>query len=213
MGVATDSAGLAELREGLRADFSTMFADLHRFVDRRIAELSAEVHGAVQLLDYSEANISGQLSRVHEQIVGLLAAPAAATRNSGLELESVVEATERAANQIMEAAEAIGDWLQSDERDAASVQKVADRVNAIFEACTFQDLTGQRIRRAIEHLQKVETMLGGMIEESGETLDKVEKEAETPRAPPPPLHKLTHSPEAALTPDLAQEEIDRLLNF
>ena len=32
-------------------------------------------------------------------------------------------------------------------------------INAIFEACSFQDVTGQRIRRAIQHLQQVETML------------------------------------------------------
>jgi chemotaxis protein CheZ len=41
---------------------------------------------------------------------------------------------------------------------------VTQQVNAIFEACTFQDLTGQRIRRAIEHLQQVETMLTGMMD-------------------------------------------------
>jgi chemotaxis protein CheZ len=212
MAVAKNAEMVAELREVIRADFAGMFADLHRFVDRRIAELSAEVHGAVQLMDYSEANLSGQLAKVHEQIVGLLAAPAAATRNSGLELEAVVEVTERAANQIMEAAEAIGDWLASGERDPGSVQAVAERINAIFEACTFQDLTGQRIRRAIEHLQKVETMLGGLIDENAEPASK----ADLPKPEairPPPLHMITHSPEAAHTPDLAQEEIDRLLNF
>src|SRR5580692_10764095 len=120
---------VAELREAVRAEVGGLFAELHRFVDRRIAELSAEVHCAVQLLDYSEANLSGQLARVHEQIVGLIAAPAAATRNSGLELEAVVQATERAANQIMEAAEAIGDWVASGARDTASVQAVAERIN------------------------------------------------------------------------------------
>ncbi|HEX2940810.1 MAG TPA: hypothetical protein VHO91_07160, partial [Rhodopila sp.] len=36
---------------------------------------------------------------------------------------------------------------------------ITEKVNAIFEACTFQDVTGQRIRRAIQHLQQVETML------------------------------------------------------
>jgi chemotaxis protein CheZ len=70
-----------------------------------------------------------------------------------------VQATEAAANQIMEAAEAIGDWLREGGRDVASVELVALKLNAIFEACTFQDITGQRIRRAIQHLQHVETML------------------------------------------------------
>ncbi len=206
MEFAVDGGVAAELREVMRAEF----AELHRFVDRRIAELSAEVHGVVQLMDYSEANLAGQLGRVHEQIVSLLAAPAAATRNSGLELEAVVEATERAANQIMEAAEAIGDWVASGARDPASVQAVAERINSIFEACTFQDLTGQRIRRAIEHLQKVETMLGGLIQESGE--EAAPAEAEPVKRPTPPLHATTTSEEGYATPDLDQDEIARLLN-
>jgi len=201
MDAALDSDLGAELRAAMRAEF----ADLHRFIDRRIAELSAEVHGAVTLMDYSEANLSGQLSRVHEQILGLLAAPAAATRNSGLELESVVQATEQAATQIMEAAEAIGDWVSSGARDPESVHAVAERINSIFEACTFQDLTGQRIRRAIEHLQKVESMLGGLIHS-----DAAETDADRP--PPPPLHLTTTSHDGVATPDLDQDEIDRLLN-
>jgi chemotaxis protein CheZ len=214
MGVAKDSVLIAELRDGIRADFVEQFADLHRFVDRRIAELSAEVHAVVQLMDYGEANISGQLTKVHDQIVSMLKAPAAATRNSGLELEAVVEVTERAANQIMEAAEAIGDWVASGSRDADSVHRVAERINAIFEACSFQDLTGQRIRRAIEHLQKVEQMLGGMIDETtpGDATETAEETA-PPRAAPPHLLGLTHSHDAAQTPDLEQVEIDRLLNF
>ena len=210
MDVASETGMVADLRAAIRAEVGGLFADLHRFVDRRIAELSAEVHGAVQLMDYSEANITGQLSRVHEQIVSLIAAPAAATRNSGLELEAVVVATESAANQIMEAAEAIGDWLASGNRDADSVQAVAERINAIFEACTFQDLTGQRIRRAIEHLQKVETMLGGIIHDSAEGNAP---HAEAPGAAPLPLESTTTSAAAMQTPDLAQEEIDRLLDF
>ncbi len=91
--------------------------------------------------------------------------PAAATRNSGLELEAVVQATEAAANRIMEAAEAISDWLRDGSADPASVQAVNEKVNAIFEACSFQDVTGQRIRRAIQHLQQVETMLTDIVPE------------------------------------------------
>ena len=193
-----DTRIAALVGDQLRTEIAPLFEELRRFVDRRIAELSAELHGAVQLMDYSEANLSGQLSRVHEQIAGLIAAPAAATRNSGLELEAVVQATEQAATTIMEAAEAIGDWVASGARDAESVQAVAERINAIFEACTFQDLTGQRIRRAIEHLQKVETLLGGLIPAAPEG----EPDVAAPAAAPPP-------PAPA---ELDQAEIDRLLN-
>jgi len=153
----------AQLCERLRDELAPMFDDLRRFVDRRIAELSAEVHGTTQLLDFSESNLSGQLARIHDQIARVVAHPMQASRNSGLELEAVVQATETAANQIMEAAEVIGELIQSGRRDAESFELVAEKLNAIFEACTFQDITGQRIRRAIEHLQRVETMLSDIM--------------------------------------------------
>jgi chemotaxis protein CheZ len=180
-----------------------MFADLRSFVDRRIAELSAEVHATVQLVDYSEENLSGQLGKIHEQIASLVAIPTASTRNSGLELEAVVQATEAAANTIMEAAEEIQNWLDSGMQDATSLRAVSQRVNSIFEACSFQDVTGQRIRRAIQHLQQVETILEGIVPGVGTpAAEKLQVSAV--------LHTVAAPDEAG--PDLAQAEIDRLLN-
>lgn len=148
-----------EIEQVVAAAVRTEMADLRCFVDRRIAELSAEVHATTQLMDFSENNLSGQLRVIHEQVAGLVAAPNAAHRGSGLELEAVVQATETAANRIMEAAEAIATWLRDGARDPESIALATEKVNAIFEACSFQDVTGQRIRRAIQHLQQVEEML------------------------------------------------------
>jgi chemotaxis protein CheZ len=152
----------ARIRAELGNTIRVELGDLRTFIDRRIAELSAEVHATSDLLDFSENNLSGQLKGIKEQIAGLIAMPAAATHNSGLELEAVVQATEAAANRIMEAAEAIGDWLRDSRADPAAMQVVNEKVNAIFEACSFQDLTSQRIRRAIQSLQQVEHMLTDM---------------------------------------------------
>jgi chemotaxis protein CheZ len=188
-----------DLRAAVRADTGELLDDLRRFMDRRLKELSVEVHGTVQMLDFSEANLTAKLGSIHEQIGSLIAVPAMATRNSGLELEAVVLATEEAANRIMEAAEAIGDWLNGGARDAESFDEVSARVNAIFEACSFQDLTGQRIRRAIGHLQKVETLLERMMpgDPGPSSCD----------APEP----ADHMP-ACSGSDLPQDEIDRLLS-
>jgi chemotaxis protein CheZ len=175
--------------ETIRAEIGA----LRTFVDRRIAELSMEVHATVDLMDYSENNLSGQLKGIREQIASVVAAPAAATRNSGLELEAVIQATEAAANRIMEAAEAIGDWLREGKNDPAAMEAVGARVNAIFEACTFQDITGQRIRRAIEHLQHVETILIDIVPETKDT---------APAAP--------EAPAAEDNPDLLQDAVDSL---
>ena len=152
-------AGAATLFSSVRSEMGEQFSEMRRFVDRRISELSMEISATVQLLDFSETNLSGQLARIHEQMASVIAAPSIEARNSGLELEAVVQVTETAANQIMEAAEAIGDWLHAGSRDAEGLESVANRINSIFEACSFQDLTSQRIRRAIAHLQKVDTML------------------------------------------------------
>ncbi|MDR3532162.1 MAG: hypothetical protein P4L90_16630 [Rhodopila sp.] len=156
-----------QIQQAVCATIRAEVGDLRSFVDRRIAELSAEVHATVELMDFSETNLSGQLKGIREQIAGIIAMPAAATRNSGLELEAVVQATEAAANRIMEAAEAIGDWLREGTSDPAAMEAVNEKVNAIFEACTFQDVTGQRIRRAIQHLQQVESMLTDMVPDGG----------------------------------------------
>jgi chemotaxis protein CheZ len=177
---------------GIKAEIVPLFDELRRFTDRRIAELSAEIHATVQLVDFSEVNLSNQLAKIQEQVAVMVAMPASATRNSGLELEAVVQATETAANQIMAAAEAIGDWLRDGTRDAQSIEIVSVKLNSIFEACTFQDVTGQRIRRAIQHLQQVENMLIDIRP------DHVE--------PPSPDRVLVN-------PDLVQDDVDRVFQI
>jgi len=167
--------------------------ELRRFVDRRFAELSTEIHASVQMIDYSEANISSQLGAVKSQLAEVLAVPQAATRNSGTELEAVVQTTEAAANRIMEAAEAIGEWLEELRADPDMRARISEKVNAIFEACSFQDLTSQRIRRAIDHLHHVETMLTSLG-----TNDLAQPMA-------------AQSVQLGADPDLAQAEIDRLM--
>lgn len=185
----------------LRADL----AELRSFVDRRIAELSAEVHATVELMDFSESNLTSQLSSIREQIGGIIALPSAATRNSGLELEAVVEATDQAANRIMEAAEAIGDWASRGRRDPAAIEELEVHVNAIFEACAFQDLTGQRIRRTIQHLQQVEAMLSDIMPGTVGT-----PEAEKVAVSAPLVRPLQSPSDAAANPDLGQAAIDSL---
>jgi chemotaxis protein CheZ len=175
-------------------DLGGKIDDLRRFVDRRFAELSAEIHASVQMIDFSETNLSEQLAGVKTQLAEMLAVPQAASRNSGNELEAVVQTTEAAANRIMEAAEAISDWLGELRSEPELYDRISEKVNTIFEACSFQDLTSQRIRRAIDHLHHVESVLNNI----GAAEPAPVVPAPVPTAP-------------AGTPDLAQEEIDRLL--
>ena len=190
-------AGQADgIQQVVAATIRDEMGDLRSFIDRRIAELSTEIHATVQMVDFSETNLTGQLTEIRKQIAGVIAAPTAATRNSGLELEVVVQATEEAANRIMEAAEAIGDWLREGKNDAEGLRSANEKVNAIFAACSFQDVTGQRIRRAIQHLQQVETLLTDMaLDEQGQNGVGA-----------------ISARESAANPDLGQDAVDSLFD-
>ncbi|MFC3695299.1 protein phosphatase CheZ [Chenggangzhangella methanolivorans] len=77
---------------------------------------------------------------------------------AGEDLGAIVLATEEATNSIMEAAEAMMAATSEDEATMRAV--VNDKVMAIFEACSFQDLTGQRIARVIATLEHIEERIG-----------------------------------------------------
>jgi chemotaxis protein CheZ len=72
---------------------------------------------------------------------------------AGKELDAIVQATESATNQIMTAAEKI----MSARVTEADV--VNDACMEIFEACSFQDITGQRISKVVNTLEYIESYL------------------------------------------------------
>lgn len=81
---------------------------------------------------------------------------------AGHELDAIVEATEEATNTIMESAEAIMEADPSD-HDAYSML-VNDKVMQIFEACSFQDITGQRISKVVQTIDHIDKRVGAFIE-------------------------------------------------
>ena len=80
---------------------------------------------------------------------------------AGRELDAVVEATESATNKIMEAAETIMAGDASDPE--AYSEMVNNNIIEIFEACSFQDITGQRIAKVVRVLNLVEQQVKGII--------------------------------------------------
>ncbi|TGD96315.1 protein phosphatase CheZ [Methylobacterium nonmethylotrophicum] len=73
------------------------------------------------------------------------------------ELGSVVAATASATNRIMESAESM---LSIEARTLDEYRtKVEAHIGDIFEACTFQDITGQRISKVVEALGQLEKRL------------------------------------------------------
>lgn len=76
---------------------------------------------------------------------------------AGREMRAVVESTAAAANAIMECAEAV---MQAPNAGAESYRHVVEeQMLRIFESCSFQDLTGQRLAKVIEGLGQLESKL------------------------------------------------------
>lgn len=101
------------------------------------------------------------------------------------ELDAVVFGTESATEQILAAAEAIDNSANTlsaklsgdDQGIAADIQ---DHIVQVFEACNFQDLTGQRITKVVNTLRFVEERIVRMMEIWGgiESFKDIEVELE-----------------------------------
>lgn len=85
------------------------------------------------------------------------------------ELGAVVGGTEQATQQILEAVEAIdqaatalANNVTPDQQKRLS-EDIQERVVSIFEACNFQDLTGQRISKVMQTMKFIEQHINEMM--------------------------------------------------
>ncbi len=86
------------------------------------------------------------------------------------ELGAVVGGTEEATQQILAAAEAIDNAaaaamkVSSPDQHKQLLEEISDNVVSIFEACNFQDLTGQRISKVMGTMKFIEKHIMEMME-------------------------------------------------
>ncbi|WP_140984525.1 protein phosphatase CheZ [Asticcacaulis tiandongensis] len=149
--------------------------------------LVALMRGFFKQLDKRRAEefrvIAGYISKAKEEIRELRPQDLSQERipTAGAELEAITRDTEAATHTIMNAAEAIMGMDASDPK--AYKAAVDDQVMMIFEACSFQDITGQRVSKVIHVLQQIEervTKLAsalGVEDKAVETLSEREQRA------------------------------------
>jgi chemotaxis protein CheZ len=126
-----------------------------------LAEVAAQsLQGFFQAMDakvYGELReIAGYIESMRHEIGALQVNDLKNSRipAAGEELGAIVQATEAASNTIMECAEAL---MGADASDPAAYKALVDeKMMVIFEACSFQDITGQRIAKVVETLQHIE---------------------------------------------------------
>lgn len=78
---------------------------------------------------------------------------------AGQELAEIVKATEEATNTIMGAAEEV---MAIDISAADAKEKIDAACLRIFEACSFQDITGQRVTKVVGTLTYIEDRMSGL---------------------------------------------------
>ena len=129
------------------------------------------------------------------------------------ELDAIVEATAEATNSIMDAVGEIEDVMSK--LKGKNADTLMDATTKIYEACGFQDITGQRITKvvgALHHIEeKVDALLNAFCDEIAKYKAANPKTAEEPVAEEKPSDEdLLHGPqqkEAAMS----QDDIDALL--
>ncbi len=84
------------------------------------------------------------------------------------ELEAVVGATEKATESIFEAVEKIEELTEGMDTEVST--KVVAAVTEVYEACSFQDITGQRITKVVNALKHIEAKVEALLEAFGSEL-------------------------------------------
>ncbi|MCF6292468.1 MAG: protein phosphatase CheZ [Robiginitomaculum sp.] len=121
-------------------------------------------------------HIGRYISRTRDEIAALRPNDIHGSRipTAGAELEAVVGDTERATETIMTLAE---DVMSADTTDMVAYKAMVDNsMMQMIEACSFQDITGQRVSKVVatlahieERVAKFSEVMGVMDAESEET--------------------------------------------
>jgi chemotaxis protein CheZ len=123
---------------------------------------------------------------------------------AGAELDAVVKHTAEATNTIMSIAEEV---MAADGQSSDYPMFVTEKMMAVFEACTFQDITGQRIKKVVETLDHIEARLERFANIMGvedAALEETEKDKHR-------RENILNGP-ALNGPEVAQDAIDALFD-
>jgi chemotaxis protein CheZ len=132
------------------------------------------------------------------------------------ELDEIVAETAEATNRIMDATETIQGAIG--EIDEATQQTIFDASMQIFEACSFQDITGQRVTKVIKALKDIEAKVDSLIIAFGDEIAEYKSRhaAEVTQETPTDVDEISddmllQGPQLS-DEAMSQDEIDKLLN-
>jgi len=118
------------------------------------------------------------------------------------ELGAIVAHTATATDQILEVCETLDDVATG--LDGETQTRLQDATTRIYEACSFQDITGQRISKVVAALQAIEAKVAHIVVAFGYPV------AAPPPPPADPANPLLNGPQLPGAA-MGQSDIDKLL--
>ncbi len=120
--------------------------------------------------------LSRYILRVRQEVAAIdqPVAPTEDFESMGDQMVAVVKATESATHTIIEAMESNGEIIAElrekidDSDQLALLDKITGNANSVFEACAFQDITGQRVGRVAKSITYVEERVDSLENLLGE---------------------------------------------
>lgn len=79
--------------------------------------------------------------------------------DAALQLNDVLQHTEQATSTIIESVNGISNLVSDSPVTDEVKSKVIDLINKVYEACNFQDISGQRIKKVLSHISELESQL------------------------------------------------------
>lgn len=120
------------------------------------------------------------------------------------ELKDVLDATEEASVKILQSATSITEMLKKEKISDKTKQSVTASLATICEACGFQDITGQRVKKVLKRISEFDENFKQTMREKKSTL------AQKPKQEAKPTDVYMNGPQLT-GKGLDQDEIDRLL--
>lgn len=208
---------LVDIGGGLHREFSELRQSLQvaaKTINEQKIEEAALLARELQELSHHIDNTKREIA----MLAGGTAAPGPGPGilSANFELDAIVKATEDATNNIMTAAETIEEIadklvnnteLSVDDRNA-QLSEIRANVARVFEHCSFQDITGQRISKVIKTLDYIETRIENMIQIWGKQDIEAHVEEPAPVDTTNDAH-LLNGPQLA-DQGVTQNEIDQL---
>jgi chemotaxis protein CheZ len=223
-GHAVEAAGLDDLKTEVKrlADRIDRLTNANAVITSVSGEQVAITAADSAAFDKVRAEVEAIAARITltKQEIATLKHPLAKDdklSSASMELSAVVKSTEEATQSIMQVAEHLDEVtrevtsLVTDAYVVSRLNEMSEYITKLFEACSFQDLTGQRITKVVKTID--------FIEDRIETMQVIwgRKDIEKLPVPEDEINKkdaglVLHGPTDAAGGAISQDEVDKLFS-